>query len=101
MQLFQPPIHIAQVQEFPKEDFITAELSQQPQQPQIGVGMGGQGLEGVLEEGQFRLRLQHQVQVLIAQIVLWYYLRRLRQPAVTVPMLIMVQPLPQYSAMIR
>ena len=92
MQLFQPPIHIAPVQEFPKEDFITAELSQQPQQPQIGVGMGGQGLE----EEQFRLRLQHQVLVLIAQIVLWCYHLQLRQPAVIVPMLIMVQPLPQY-----
>ena len=92
MQLYPQPIHIALVQEYPREDFIIAESSQRPR-PQIEVGTGAREVPGVPE---VQWRLQHQVQVLIVQIVLWCYHLQHLQPAVIVQMLIMVQPLPLY-----
>ena len=80
------------MQEFPKEDFITAELSQHQQQhQQDGMHLGD------LEQW----RHQHQVQALIVQIVLWYCHHQPHQQAVTVQMLITTQLLHQFLAMTR
>ena len=60
VQLFQPPTHIAPVQEYRSEGFTTAGLSQLPQQ---GGGMGVQRdpLEG--DQWGDKLKRQHQAQV--------------------------------------
>ena len=64
VQLFQPPIHIAPVQEYQREGFITAELSQPLQQ--------GGGIQGdPLDQGD-KLKHQHQAQVQTPQIQVWF-----------------------------
>ena len=96
VQLYPPPILIALVQEFPKEDFITAELSQHHQLHQW-YRQDGMHL-GDLEE---QWRHQHQVQALTVQIVLWYYHPQLHRQAVTVQMRITTPLLHQFLAMTR
>ena len=60
VQLFQPPTHIALVQEYRNEGFTTAGLSQLPQQ---GGGMGVQGDPLEVDQWGYKLRHQHQAQV--------------------------------------